>query len=459
MHRSLLTKMQEEDHHQTRSHHHQQTNEHLPPISNRDAAYPSFLQCQQRRSYPPLPSPHQMLLRRNIQHHQSLQHEQYNNPATDFSRHNMPTCNNDDMYLNHNGNKGQSRTNDNSNSNISCHNCGTTTTPLWRRDEDGRTICNACGLYYKLHHMNRPITMKNTIIKRRRRFSIKSHDANMSPSRKQQDIEEEERHQTMKSNKSSIPVTSDRWINARDSCSRRQHNTFDDVHTTGTYFRRSMSSYSQSSNSNDEDNDLLCHIQTILDDQHLSMDQLEPIFNAMLQSSTSFQSDKHRSMPTTSFPAHMSKHSLPSALAYCLEDPQVFMNALTRRREELKAQMQTIDVLLTGLESMTSSSTAKQQNKPLLYTRHEANSSESQHKSAFLPPNSLSTREIFSKRVSRVNHDPLELMSINNSRDVISFMHDHDGDYGTSMKDQQKQKHELDTKAREKSRYDYSLHH
>ncbi|KAG0775994.1 hypothetical protein G6F57_015118 [Rhizopus arrhizus] len=73
--------------------------------------------------------------------------------------------------------------------NITCSNCQATNTPLWRRDEAGNTICNACGLYYKLHHVHRPRTMMNSVIKRRKRcpskkinFTEKSIHISSSPS-------------------------------------------------------------------------------------------------------------------------------------------------------------------------------------------------------------------------------------------------------------------------------------
>ncbi|OUM59197.1 hypothetical protein PIROE2DRAFT_23345, partial [Piromyces sp. E2] len=53
--------------------------------------------------------------------------------------------------------------------NIVCSNCGTTKTPLWRRNANGESLCNACGLFYKLHGVVRPISMKTDIIRKRNR--------------------------------------------------------------------------------------------------------------------------------------------------------------------------------------------------------------------------------------------------------------------------------------------------
>lgn len=52
-----------------------------------------------------------------------------------------------------------------------CTNCFTQTTPLWRRNPEGHPLCNACGLFLKLHGVVRPLSLKTDIIKKRNRGS------------------------------------------------------------------------------------------------------------------------------------------------------------------------------------------------------------------------------------------------------------------------------------------------
>ncbi|KAH7017480.1 hypothetical protein EDB80DRAFT_286770 [Ilyonectria destructans] len=74
-----------------------------------------------------------------------------------------------------------------------CQNCATSTTPLWRRDEFGSVLCNACGLFLKLHGRPRPISLKTDVIKSRNR--VKTMRPDLAPKKKQQQQQQQQQAQ------------------------------------------------------------------------------------------------------------------------------------------------------------------------------------------------------------------------------------------------------------------------
>ena len=78
---------------------------------------------------------------------------------------------------------------------LQCANCHTTTTTLWRRNNEGEPVCNACGLYFKLHGVARPLSMKKDGIQTRKRkpkSSVKSGSSGTTSSVKTESSEKGE---------------------------------------------------------------------------------------------------------------------------------------------------------------------------------------------------------------------------------------------------------------------------
>ncbi|ESN96650.1 hypothetical protein HELRODRAFT_147055, partial [Helobdella robusta] len=50
-----------------------------------------------------------------------------------------------------------------------CSNCSTRSTTMWRKTKNGEVVCNACGLYYKSYQKHRPLELKREKIQTRKR--------------------------------------------------------------------------------------------------------------------------------------------------------------------------------------------------------------------------------------------------------------------------------------------------
>lgn len=56
-----------------------------------------------------------------------------------------------------------------------CAHCGATETSLWRRIGES-IVCNACGLYYRMHGIKRPVSLRKSFIRKRRRSQRKTEE-------------------------------------------------------------------------------------------------------------------------------------------------------------------------------------------------------------------------------------------------------------------------------------------
>uniref|UniRef100_A0AC35THV5 GATA-type domain-containing protein n=1 Tax=Rhabditophanes sp. KR3021 TaxID=114890 RepID=A0AC35THV5_9BILA len=70
---------------------------------------------------------------------------------------------------------------------MKCSNCNGSNTTLWRRNSEGLPVCNACGLYFKLHNISRPLSMlKASSPQKRKRKSNKNNTTEPQKTRKQE---------------------------------------------------------------------------------------------------------------------------------------------------------------------------------------------------------------------------------------------------------------------------------
>ncbi|GAA5800378.1 hypothetical protein HPULCUR_005807 [Helicostylum pulchrum] len=77
-----------------------------------------------------------------------------------------------------------------------CTNCTTKITPLWRRDPSGNALCNACGLFLKLHGVVRPLSLKKDVIKKRNRSNSRSSKKPIEINKRQRQQQQQQQEET-----------------------------------------------------------------------------------------------------------------------------------------------------------------------------------------------------------------------------------------------------------------------
>ncbi|KAK4517562.1 uncharacterized protein ATC70_000902 [Mucor velutinosus] len=267
--------------------------------------------------------------------------------------------------------------------NTRCFNCDTTTTPLWRRDDDGNNICNACGLYYKLHNVHRPLSMKRTIIHRRKRVHM---------ARKYSQQDHSPPHQAPHPRS---PLTFHNQDQLFDPYNRRNSShsmssvnsleattqPLDIPASSSTTERRRLSfqlSPIHDSTSPPTTTESLPNLRSfmtlLIQEEAQKQQQLQQ--QQQQQQQLHFNGKKHRNssssltdlMPaaisspsTTTASSDSTAVSTTAALAsMLLLEPAKFCRALSTRRDQLQAEIESINALLSQSTSMLNSNLAQQ---------------------------------------------------------------------------------------------------
>ncbi|KAG2222865.1 hypothetical protein INT45_000480 [Circinella minor] len=305
-----------------------------------------------------------------------------------------------------------------------CFNCQTATTPLWRRDQNGNTICNACGLYYKLHNVHRPISMKRNVIKRRKRFSMNSYgqqrhrqeNHHQCSHYENQDHDDNDNYNHHESNDSSPSIHEQQQKQQHDRMYQHNNTTMpvDDFHVDSVHHikssqkqqrrtrtldeidisteresRRRRSSGSNSNNSNSANTDISNYDNALLSDlrsffatrnlnsegstpssNNFNKSQIENLLNMLVLNgeNENINDDQQKQQAShTRLASAFSDSStgppspfgsITSALTSLVLEPDKFRQALQSRREDLQAEVNTINKLLSCLSFQESGTTA-----------------------------------------------------------------------------------------------------
>ncbi|CAO3631166.1 unnamed protein product [Mucor hiemalis] len=119
-----------------------------------------------------------------------------------------------------------------------CSNCHTETTPLWRRDAAGNALCNACGLFLKLHGVVRPLSLKTDVIKKRNR-------GNAQTKKEQQQLST-----SLPNRPQSVPVRPSQSIKRQRRSIKQQVNMSSSMPTIANYFGTSLPTSMAASSTN-----------------------------------------------------------------------------------------------------------------------------------------------------------------------------------------------------------------